>query len=66
AAALVHLGYAVPNLDWGININNHYLATDLVKRPVHQDKGSVECPTGPGLGVEVDEAALRKFRVKSK
>jgi len=25
----------------------------------------VECPTGPGLGVEVDEAALRRFRVKS-
>ena len=66
AAALVHLGYAVPNLDWGININNHYLATDLVRRPVHQSNGSVECPTGPGLGVEVDEAALRKFRVKSR
>ena len=66
AAALAHIGYAVPNLDWGININNHYLATDLVKRPVHQSNGSVECPTGPGLGVEVDEAALRRFRVKSK
>ena len=66
AAALAHVGYAVPNLDWGININNHYLATDLVRRPVHQINGSVECPTGPGLGVEVDEAALRRFRVKSK
>jgi L-alanine-DL-glutamate epimerase-like enolase superfamily enzyme len=65
SAALVHLGYAVPNLDWGININNHYLATDLVKQPLHQKNGSVECLTGPGLGVEVDEAALRKFRVKS-
>jgi len=64
AAALTHLGYAVPNLDWGININNHYLATDLVKQPVRQKNGSVECPTGPGLGVEVDEAALRRFRVK--
>ncbi len=64
AAALVHLGYTVPNLDWGININNHYLATDLVRQPVHQENGSVACPTGPGLGVDVDEAALRKFRVK--
>jgi muconate cycloisomerase len=62
-AALVHLGYAVPNLDWGININNHYLGTDLVKRPLHQEKGSVECPAGPGLGVEVDEDAIRRFRL---
>jgi muconate cycloisomerase len=64
-AALVHLGYTVPNLDWGININNHYLATDLVRRPLHQANGSVECPTGPGLGVEVDEEAVRRFRVRA-
>ncbi|MBI4190442.1 MAG: hypothetical protein HY525_07875 [Betaproteobacteria bacterium] len=64
AAALVHLGYAIPNLDWGISINNHYLATDLVRQPLKQRNGSIECPTGPGLGVEVDEIALRKFRVK--
>jgi muconate cycloisomerase len=66
AAALVHLGYTVPNLDWGININNHYLATDLVKQPLQQKNGSVECPSGPGLGVEVDEDALRRFRVKKR
>lgn len=65
AAALAHLGYAVPNLDWGININNQYLATDLVKQPLRQKNGSVECPAGPGLGIEVDEAALRRFRAKS-
>jgi len=63
---LVHLGYTVPNLDWGINITNHYLATDLVKQPLRQKDGSVECPTGPGLGVEVDEGALRRFRVKKR
>ena len=66
AAALVHLGYTIPNLDWGININNHYLATDLVNQPLKQKNGSVECPSGPGLGVEVDEAALRRFRVKKR
>ncbi len=65
-AALVHLGYTIPNLDWGININNHYLATDLVKQPLKQKGGSVECPSGPGLGVEVDEGALRRFRVKKR
>ena len=66
AAALAHLGYTIPNLDWGININNHYLATDLVKRPLKQKNGSIECLTAPGLGVEVDESAIRKFRVKRR
>ncbi|OGA44596.1 MAG: hypothetical protein A3F74_15005 [Betaproteobacteria bacterium RIFCSPLOWO2_12_FULL_62_58] len=64
AAALVHLGYTVPNLDWGINLTNQYLATDLVKQPLRQKDGSFECPAGPGLGVEVDEGALRRFRAK--
>jgi len=64
AAALTHIGYAIPNLDWGININNHYLATDLVRVPLKQQGGSVACPGGPGLGVEVNESAIQKFRVK--
>jgi muconate cycloisomerase len=64
-AALTHLGYAVPNLEWGININNHYLATDLVRTPLRQANGSVECPSAPGLGVEVDEETVRRFRVRS-
>jgi muconate cycloisomerase len=63
-AALTHLGYTMPNLDWGININNHYLATDLVREPLRQAKGSVECPSRPGLGVEVDEEAVRRFHVR--
>jgi len=64
-AALTHLGYTVPNLDWGININNHYIVADLVKDPLKQAQGSVACPDGPGLGVDVDEEAVRRFRVKA-
>jgi len=63
AATLVHLGYAIPNLDWGININNHYLVTDLARQPIRQKNGGVECPTAAGLGIEVDEQAIAKFRV---
>jgi muconate cycloisomerase len=65
AAALVHVGYALPNLDWGININNHSLEADLVKNPLRQKHGSVECPAAPGLGVEVDESAIARFRVNA-
>lgn len=64
AAALVHLAYAVPNVDWGLNINNQYLATDLVKNPLQQKNGGVACPAGPGLGVDIDEAVVHRFRTK--
>ena len=65
AAALLHLGYAIPNIDWGININNHYLGTDLVTQPLQQKNGGFACPEGPGLGVEVRENIVRKFALKS-
>lgn len=64
AAALLHLGYAIPNIDWGININNHYLETDLVTQPLQQKDGGFACPEGPGLGVEVRESVIRKFTLK--
>ncbi|HTD91284.1 MAG TPA: enolase C-terminal domain-like protein, partial [Burkholderiales bacterium] len=64
AAALLHLGYAIPNIDWGININNHYLETDLVTRPLQQKNGGFECPEGPGLGVDVEESVIRQFTLK--
>jgi L-alanine-DL-glutamate epimerase-like enolase superfamily enzyme len=35
----------------------------LVKHPLPLGDGTVALPTGPGLGVEVDEAAVERFRV---
>lgn len=62
-AAAVHLACAVPNVDWGVSLTNFYLAEDVVKRPIAIEDGSVALPTGHGLGVEVDEAAVARFRV---
>ncbi len=62
-AALVHLGYCVPNLDWGITPSSHYLAEDIVRSPLRPDRGSLALPSAPGLGVCVDEAAVARFRI---
>jgi L-alanine-DL-glutamate epimerase-like enolase superfamily enzyme len=62
-AAAVHLACAVPNVDWGVSLTNMYLAEDVVRRPIAIADGKVALPDGPGLGVEVDEAALARFRV---
>jgi L-alanine-DL-glutamate epimerase-like enolase superfamily enzyme len=62
-AAAVHLGCAVPNVAWGVSLTNLYLAEDIVRRPIALRDGFVALPDGPGLGVEVDEAAVERFRV---
>lgn len=65
SAALIHLGYTIPNLDWGLNPTSHYLAADLVRDPLAPSNGSSARPTAPGIGVEVDEGAVRRFRARS-
>jgi L-alanine-DL-glutamate epimerase-like enolase superfamily enzyme len=64
AAASVHLGCIAPNLDWGINITNHYLAVDLAEDGITVGNGTVSRPRGPGLGITVSEARVREFRLK--
>jgi L-alanine-DL-glutamate epimerase-like enolase superfamily enzyme len=44
-----------------VSLTHFYLAEDLVKRPLPLGDGVVALPTGPGLGVDVDEAAVKRF-----
>ena len=62
-AAAVHLACAVPNVDWGVSLTNLYLADDIVRAPIALRDGAVALPEGDGLGVEVDERAVARFRV---
>jgi muconate cycloisomerase len=63
-AAAVHLACAVPNVDWGVSLTNLYLAEDIVKAPIALRDSLVALPDGYGLGVEVDEDAVARFRVR--
>ena len=63
SAAALHLACAVPKADWGVSLTHFYLAEDVVRRPLPLADGEVALPSGPGLGVEVDEAAVQRFRV---
>jgi muconate cycloisomerase len=64
SAAALHLACAVPKADWGVSLSHLYLAQDIVKRPLALANGFVALPDGPGLGVEVDEAAVARFTVR--
>jgi muconate cycloisomerase len=64
SAAALHLACAVPKADWGVSLTHFYLAEDIVRRALPLKDGLVRLPEGPGLGVEVDEAAVERFRVR--
>jgi muconate cycloisomerase len=64
SAAALHLACAVPKADWGVSLTHFYLAEDIVRQPLPLKDGLVALPDGPGLGVEVDEAAVERFRVR--
>ena len=63
-AAAVHLACVVPNVDWGVSLTHFYLAEDIVRQPLAIRNGHVSLPEEAGLGVEIDEAAVERFRVK--
>ncbi len=62
-AAVLHLAAALPGLDWGLSITNQYLADDIVTRPIRVVEGHAEVPEGAGLGVDVDEAKVARYRM---
>lgn len=61
-AAVLQLAAAVPSLDWGVSLTSQYLAEDVLATPLAFSAGHVQVPSGPGLGIEVDEARVRRLR----
>jgi muconate cycloisomerase len=61
SSAMTHIAAAIPTLDWGVSLTSPYLTDDLVKRPLDLSRGHVALAAGPGIGVEVDEAKVRRY-----
>jgi muconate cycloisomerase len=66
SAAMLHLAAAVPNIDSQTYpadiLGPHYHESDLLKTPLSLEFTGARVPTGIGLGVELDEELLGKFR----
>lgn len=62
AAASAHAAVAFRNIQFPAEISYHLrMKGELLKKPLTIHKGELVVPEGPGLGVEIDEAALSKF-----
>jgi muconate cycloisomerase len=64
SAAAIHLACAAPTVDWGVSLTHFYLAGDVVKSTPAIGGGMVALPAEPGLGIEVDEAAVERVRMQ--
>ncbi|MBI2940077.1 MAG: mandelate racemase/muconate lactonizing enzyme family protein [Chloroflexi bacterium] len=60
-AATVHLTAAIPNfLITEYFVNWEEVAAEVAVTPLKREGGYLRLPTGPGLGMELDEEALRR------
>jgi glucarate dehydratase len=60
-AAMVHLASATPNLRYACDTHIPWATDDVVGNPLSIVDGEVKAPDSPGLGVELDEAALARL-----
>ena len=63
-AASLHLNaYLMHSVYLEYNVSSSSLLNALCKDPIRMKDGHIPVPTGPGLGVEVDEAVVARYRV---
>jgi glucarate dehydratase len=60
-AAGVHLAASEPMISHSIDTHLLETADDVITAPFEFSEGKVKVPTGPGLGVELDQDKLRKY-----
>jgi glucarate dehydratase len=61
-AAVLHLAASLPNLSHAPDAHYHYLDDDIIKGgKIPYLEGGMKVPSGPGLGVELDEEKLDQY-----
>jgi L-alanine-DL-glutamate epimerase-like enolase superfamily enzyme len=61
-AAATHIAAALPQIAWGLTLSNEGLTDDATARPIRIERGHVEVSDRPGLGIDVDEDRVRRYR----
>lgn len=61
-AAYLHLAATIPNLTLAMDTQYPNMSADIVRSKLEFADGAMTPPTGPGLGVELDESAVARLR----
>jgi glucarate dehydratase len=61
-ASMLHLGAALPNLNFAADAHYHHLTDDVITGgKLTYRNGKIAVPKGPGLGVEIDRDKVRRY-----
>jgi muconate cycloisomerase len=60
SAAAIHVAAVAPEIAWGLTVTSAGLAEDVTAVPLPIERGHVEVPQLPGLGIEIDESRIRR------
>jgi glucarate dehydratase len=61
-AAMIHTASTIPTMNMQGDAHYHYLLDDIIVGGKMEYKdGAIKVPTGPGLGVELDEEKMEKY-----
>lgn len=61
-ATMLHLGAALPNLNFAADAHYHHLVDDVIKGGKMQYvDGKIALPKGPGLGIELDREKVAEY-----
>ena len=61
-ASMLHLGAALPNLNFAADAHYHHLKDDIIKGgKLIYENGCIKVPDGPGLGVDVDRDKVAEY-----
>jgi D-galactarolactone cycloisomerase len=52
----------MPRLE--LDVNENPFRDEFLCKPIHFRDGTVDVPTGPGLGIEVDEEVVKRYEVR--
>ena len=61
-AAMIHTASTIPEMHYAGDAHYHYLTDDIIQGgPMKYEDGCIRVPTGPGLGVALDEEKMEKY-----
>ena len=61
-AAMLHTASTIPEMSFAGDAHYHFLTDDITTKGLMKyEDGCIRVPTGPGLGVELDEEKMRKY-----